>query len=168
MDAKSCIIEKDTTFTYSTTKMLHILASKNVQRYVYLYTCYSNSVYLHGYYSFSIYYFSICFSLLSVLDSHLTLFLSSHKLLEASISNSSFRLEGSISLSSFTMLCHSPSFAASFTVDLVVWLVGLIFHSSFTVLHHLPSFTANFTVDLVVWSVGSISLTFTIVPHSFW
>ena len=66
MDAKSCIIEKDTTFTYSTTKMLHILASKNVQRYVYLYTCYNNRVYLHGYYSFSIYYFSICFSLLSV------------------------------------------------------------------------------------------------------
>ena len=101
---------------------------------------------------------TLFFSLLSVLDSHLTLFLSSHKLLKASISNSSFRLEGLISLSSFTVLCHSPSFAASFTVDLVVWLVGSIFQSSFTALRRLPSFTANFIVDLVVWFVGSISL----------
>ena len=41
--------------------------------------------------------FNNFFSLLSVLDSHLTRFLSSHKSLEASISNSSFRPEALIS-----------------------------------------------------------------------
>ena len=37
--------------------MLHINVSKSVQRCVYLYTCYSNRVYLHDYCSPSIYYF---------------------------------------------------------------------------------------------------------------
>ena len=57
VDAKSCIIEKDTTFTHFASKMLHINVSKSVQRCVYLYTCYSNRVYLHDYYSSSICYF---------------------------------------------------------------------------------------------------------------
>ena len=57
VDAKSCIIEKDTTFTHFASKMLHINVSKSVQRCVYLYTCYSNRVYLHDYCSSSIYYF---------------------------------------------------------------------------------------------------------------
>ena len=57
VDAKSCIIEKDTTFTHFASTMLHINVSKSVQRCVYLYTCYSNRIYLHNYCSSSIYYF---------------------------------------------------------------------------------------------------------------
>ena len=47
VDAKSCIIEKDTTFTHFASTMLHINVSKSVQRCVYLYTCYSNCVYIY-------------------------------------------------------------------------------------------------------------------------
>ena len=87
VDAKSCIIEKCTIFIYFISKMLHINASKNVQRCVYLYICYSNCVYLHGYCNSSIYYFSICFSLLSIsLSDQLSFSLSSLYLTLTSLS----------------------------------------------------------------------------------
>ena len=76
-----------TIFIYFISKMLHINASKNVQRCVYLYICYSNCVYLHGYCNSSIYYFSICFSLLSIsLSDQLSFSLSSLYLTLTSLS----------------------------------------------------------------------------------
>ena len=46
---KSCIIEKDTTFTHFISKLLHISASKIMYNLVYLSTSYSNHAYIHGY-----------------------------------------------------------------------------------------------------------------------
>ena len=44
---KSCIIEKDTTFTHFISKLLHISASKIMYNLVYLSTSYSNRAYIH-------------------------------------------------------------------------------------------------------------------------
>ena len=46
MDKKSCILEKDTTFTYFATKMLHISASK-VCKDVYIYTLATVTMYIY-------------------------------------------------------------------------------------------------------------------------
>ena len=54
-------------------KILHISTSKNVQRCVYLYTCYSNRVYLHGYCSLLfiiLIIYSLSLSLVSVISPH--------------------------------------------------------------------------------------------------
>ena len=83
---------------------------------MYLYTCYSNHVYLHGYCSSSIYYFINFFSLLSLVGlrfSHflslLSLLLFSFSLTPHSLSASTTNLEALLSSSIFSTLFFSTS-----------------------------------------------------------